>query len=100
MAEEAATPKYQVDIAGAQAIVVGDCSVLIQQVQEQWLIEESLDDVRADSFVPPSQGEVLVQTLRTQHLLVVCGAKRMGKAALARYTASCLQDELSSCHVF
>jgi len=100
MVEGVPTPKYQVDIDGAQAVVIGDGSVLIQEAREQWLVEESLDDVCAGSFVPPSQGEALVQTLWDQHLLVLCGSNRMGKAALARYVASCLQERETSRQVF
>lgn len=101
MVEETSSAKYKVDIGDhAMGVVIGDGSTLFQQFPEQPLIEESLDDVKADSFVPPSQGDVLIQTLQDQHLLVICGANRMGKAALARYIASHLQELRPAWHVY
>lgn len=93
MAEEFQGPKYQIGFEEAQGIAIGDGSMVIQQYHEGWLIQEKLDDVRSDSFVPPSKGNELLETLQHEHLLVLCGANRMGKAGLSRYIASLLEEE-------
>jgi hypothetical protein len=96
MPTEFPEPKFQIDIEDAKGIAIGDGSMVIQHLQEEWLIEETLDDIKADSFVPPSNDKTLLTTLRTQHLLVICGANRMGKAALSRYVAFRLEVEQGS----
>ncbi len=102
MVEGTNVPKYDVDVGYAHGVVIGDQATqnFYYTTSEQWLVEESMDDVRASAFVPPTHGQKLVQIVQSQHLLLLCGANRMGKAALARYVAACLQDMDASLQVF
>ena len=80
--------KYRTNVDNAGAVVIGDQATFIQEMREHLLLEECLDDVRASTFVPPSNGKLFLTTLRKQNLLVLCGPNRMGKAAFARFLAS------------
>ena len=89
------TAKYSTSIGQAEVMAIGDQAAvhIYRETQELGLVEENLADVSSNTFVPPTHGQNLAETLQRQHLLVLYGQNQMGKAALARYLAFLIQKQ-------
>lgn len=57
------------------------------------LVDESLQDVASASFVAPSEATPLSQKLSQEHILILQGMARWGKASLAHYLALLLTEQ-------